>query len=44
MKDNPLILIVDDELNICTSCEKILKRKGYSSLTSLDGKSALEIS
>ena len=43
MKDNPLVLIVDDEFNICTSCEKILKRKGYPTLTALDGKSALEI-
>jgi len=43
MKNNPTVLIVDDELNICSSCEKILGRKGCRTFSSLSGKEALKI-
>jgi DNA-binding NtrC family response regulator len=43
MKDRPSVLIVDDELNICSSCEKILSRKGCKTFSSLNGREALQI-
>lgn len=43
MKDKPTILVIDDEFNICASCEKILSRKGYKIFTSLSGKEAIRI-
>jgi DNA-binding NtrC family response regulator len=35
------ILVVDDEVNICRSCEKILTRVGYAVEVSLNGADAL---
>lgn len=43
MKNKPLILVVDDEFNICSACEKIIKKNGYSCLTALSGKDAIEL-
>jgi len=37
------ILIVDDELVICKSCEKILRRAGHDVVYTTSGKEALEI-
>ncbi len=39
----PRVLIVDDELSICRSCEKILVREGYSVRTVLSGNHALAL-
>lgn len=41
MKAN--ILIVDDEIVICKSCEKIFKRAGHDVVYAVSGKEALEI-
>jgi DNA-binding NtrC family response regulator len=43
MKVDPTVLIVDDELNICASCEKILNRKGFKTFSSLNGREAMRI-
>jgi DNA-binding NtrC family response regulator len=43
MKENVEILIVDDELVICQSCEKIVTRKGYHVDYALSGKEAVEL-
>lgn len=43
MKDKPTVLVIDDELNICASCEKILLRQGCKVFTSLTGKEAIRI-
>jgi DNA-binding NtrC family response regulator len=37
------ILIVDDEIVICKSCEKIFKRAGHDVIYTVSGKGALEI-
>ncbi len=37
------ILIVDDEIVICKSCEKIFKRAGHDVVYAVSGKEALEI-
>ncbi|MCJ7809913.1 MAG: response regulator, partial [Desulfobulbaceae bacterium] len=37
------ILIVDDELNICTRCVKILLKTGYAAQYALDGYEALKM-
>jgi DNA-binding NtrC family response regulator len=39
--DNPLILIVDDELPICQNCLKILSKKNYKVKYALSGYDAL---
>jgi len=39
----PRILIVDDELNICQSCVKILSKKGYHVSYALNGYDALKL-
>ncbi len=40
-KDRPRILVVDDDLSVCKSCEKILVRDGCDVKTVLSGKNAL---
>ena len=37
------ILIVDDEIVICKSCEKVFKRSGHTTVTATGGKEALMI-
>jgi DNA-binding NtrC family response regulator len=37
----PRILVVDDELSICKSCEKILTRRGFEVKSVLSGRNAL---
>ncbi len=37
------ILIVDDEIVICKSCEKVFKRAGHTTFTATGGKEALSI-
>jgi DNA-binding NtrC family response regulator len=39
--DSPRVLVVDDELSICKSCEKILSREGYRVKSVLNGSQAL---
>ena len=39
--DSPRILVVDDELSVCKSCEKILVREGYRVKSVLSGSQAL---
>jgi two-component system NtrC family response regulator len=41
--DNPRVLVADDELSICRSCEKILRRSGYEVKSVLSGKDALAL-
>jgi len=42
MKNKAEILIIDDELVICQSCEKIFSRQGYHADYALSGKEALD--
>ncbi|MCX8011317.1 MAG: sigma-54 dependent transcriptional regulator, partial [Ignavibacteria bacterium] len=37
------ILVIDDEINICKSCEKIFRKAGHETSYSLSGKQALEM-
>jgi len=39
--DSPRILVVDDELSVCKSCEKILVGEGYRVKSILFGSQAL---
>lgn len=39
----PRILVVDDELNICRNCRRILSKNAYEIDYALDGRSALEM-
>jgi DNA-binding NtrC family response regulator len=39
----PRVLVVDDELSVCRSCEKILTREGYTVRSVLSGKEALSL-
>ncbi|MBL7180198.1 MAG: sigma-54-dependent Fis family transcriptional regulator [Desulfobacterales bacterium] len=41
--DNPLILVIDDELPICRNCEKILSKINYEVKYALNGYDALKI-
>ena len=41
--DNPRILVVDDELNICQSCAKILAKLDYDVSYALNGYDALKM-
>jgi len=41
--DPPLVLIVDDEPNICHSCVKILSKSGYRTEFALNGYEALKM-
>ncbi|HYK89226.1 MAG TPA: sigma-54 dependent transcriptional regulator [Acidobacteriota bacterium] len=41
--DKPRILVVDDDLSVCKSCEKILIRDGCQVKSVLSGKSALSL-
>ena len=40
--DAPRVLVVDDEVSVCRSCEKILTREGYQVVTVNTGGEALE--
>jgi DNA-binding NtrC family response regulator len=40
--DMPRVLVVDDEVQVCRSCEKILTREGYEVASVADGRQALE--
>jgi two-component system NtrC family response regulator len=40
--DAPRVLVVDDEVSVCRSCEKILTREGYHVVTVTTGAEALE--
>jgi DNA-binding response OmpR family regulator len=40
---NPLILVVDDEPNMCDILRRILEKEGYQVLTASDGETALRI-
>ncbi len=39
----PRILVVDDELSVCKSCEKILLREGYEVKSALSGSQAIAL-
>ncbi len=39
----PLVLIVDDELHMCSVLSRILKKEQYRVITVLDGKAALHL-
>ncbi|MBN2124090.1 MAG: sigma-54-dependent Fis family transcriptional regulator, partial [Deltaproteobacteria bacterium] len=41
--DRPRVLVIDDERNICESCEKILSRSGYRVDYALNGYDALRM-
>ncbi|MGD8470442.1 MAG: sigma-54 dependent transcriptional regulator, partial [Desulfobacteraceae bacterium] len=41
--ENPRILVVDDELNICQSCTKILAKRDYDVSYALNGHDALKM-
>jgi CheY-like chemotaxis protein len=41
--DRPRILVVDDELNICHSCVKVLKKMDYRVDYALNGYDALKM-
>ena len=43
LQRNPRILIVDDELNICHSCTKILSKLDYEVNYALNGYDALKM-
>ncbi len=40
---HPLVLIVDDELHMCSVLSRILKKERYRVITVLDGKAALHL-
>lgn len=41
--NNSLVLVVDDEPNICNVLRRILEREGYQVLTAPDGEAALQL-
>ena len=41
--DGPLVLVVDDELNLCNVLRRILEQEGYRVITASDGETALRI-
>ncbi len=43
VKTSPLVLIVDDELNMCNVLRRILEKEGYRVITVLDGETALQL-
>jgi DNA-binding NtrC family response regulator len=43
ISDTPHILVVDDEINICKNCEKILSRMDYEVSIARDGQEALSL-
>ena len=43
LPDNPRILVVDDELNICQSCTKVLAKLDYEVSYALNGYDALKM-
>ena len=42
-KNQPVVLIVDDERVIADTLSIILSRSGFSTMTAYDGESALEL-
>jgi CheY-like chemotaxis protein len=42
-ENNPLIMVVDDEPNMCAALQRVLEAEGYRVVTALDGKSALSL-
>ncbi len=42
-RQRPRALVVDDELSICQSCQRILLRLGFDARTALSGKEALAL-
>lgn len=40
---NQLVLVVDDELHLCTVLSRILKIEGYKVITALNGEKALRL-
>jgi DNA-binding NtrC family response regulator len=42
MLEHNKILLVDDEINICKSCQRVFDREGYVTEFALSGKEALE--
>jgi two-component system NtrC family response regulator len=43
MRDKVEVLVIDDELIICQSCEKIISRQGHNVEYALSGKEALDL-
>ncbi len=42
-QDQPTILVVDDEPELCTALSKLLRRNGYQVLTALNGEEGLDM-
>lgn len=42
-KTAPLIMVVDDEPNMCAALQRILEMEGYRVITASDGKTALRL-
>lgn len=42
-RNNSLVLVVDDEPNLCNVLRRILEREGYLVLTAPDGETALQL-
>lgn len=43
VRSNSLVLVVDDEPNLCNVLRRILEREGYQVLTAPDGETALRL-
>lgn len=43
MVDSPRVLVVDDELHLCSAVDRILTKQGYSVTTASNGEAALEL-
>ena len=41
--NNPLVLVVDDEPQMCNVIERILEKEGYKVITAPDGETALRL-
>jgi CheY-like chemotaxis protein len=41
--NGPLIMVVDDEPNMCAALQRILETEGYRVITAADGKTALRL-
>jgi len=42
-KENPLILVVDDEPHLCNILRRVLELEGYRAITASDGETALRL-
>ena len=42
MSENKKILLIDDEINVCTGCKRILEEEGYELDYELTGKDGIE--